>query len=109
MRFEEVCCTEIGNEDFPGGPVVKTPPASVADMDSTPGEGRAHVLWSDWTLCHNDWACAPAPGAAPTEPENRNDRSPEKPAHSDCRGAPARWRRETLSSSEDPAQPEINK
>ena len=33
-------------EDFPGGSVVKNPPASAEDMHSIPGPGRLHVLWS---------------------------------------------------------------
>ena len=28
--------------DFPGGPVVKNPPANARDMDSIPGPGRFH-------------------------------------------------------------------
>ena len=34
-------------EGFPGGAVVKNPPASAGDMDSNPGPGRSHVLWSN--------------------------------------------------------------
>ena len=30
--------------DFPGGPVVKNPPASAGDMGSIPGPGRSHIL-----------------------------------------------------------------
>ena len=30
--------------DFPGGAVVKNPPASAGDMDSSPGPGRSHML-----------------------------------------------------------------
>ena len=29
--------------DFSGGPVVKNPPASAANMDSSPAPGRAHM------------------------------------------------------------------
>ena len=29
--------------DFPGGPVVKNPPANTGDMGSIPGSGRSHV------------------------------------------------------------------
>ena len=29
--------------DFPGGPVVKQPPANTEDMGSVPGLGRSHV------------------------------------------------------------------
>ena len=31
---------------FPGGAVVKNPPANSGDMGSSPGLGRSHVPWS---------------------------------------------------------------
>ena len=33
--------------DFPGGSVVKNPPANAGDTGSSPGPGRSHVLWSN--------------------------------------------------------------
>ena len=33
--------------DFPGGTVVKTPPANAGDMGSIPGLGRSHMLRSN--------------------------------------------------------------
>ena len=30
--------------DFPGGPVVRIPPANTGDMGSIPGPGRFHML-----------------------------------------------------------------
>ena len=33
--------------DFPGGAVVKNPPANAGNMGSTPGPGRSHVLRSN--------------------------------------------------------------
>ena len=33
--------------DFPGGPVVKNPPANAEDMGSIPGLGRFHMLHAD--------------------------------------------------------------
>ena len=33
--------------DFPGGAVVKNPPANAGDTGSTPGPGRCHMLWSN--------------------------------------------------------------
>ena len=30
--------------DFPGGTVVKNPPANAGDMGSSPGLGRSHML-----------------------------------------------------------------
>ena len=37
-------------EDFPGGPVVKSSPSSAADSGSIPGRGTKipHILWSNW-------------------------------------------------------------
>ena len=32
---------------FPGGTVVKNPPANVGDMGSSPGPGRSHMPWSN--------------------------------------------------------------
>ena len=32
---------------FPGGAVVKNPPTSAGDMDSSPGPGRSHMLRSN--------------------------------------------------------------
>ena len=32
--------------DFPGGTVVKNPPANARDMGSIPGPGRSHMLQS---------------------------------------------------------------
>ena len=31
---------------FPGGAVVKNPPANAGDMGSSPGPGRSHMPWS---------------------------------------------------------------
>ena len=33
--------------DFPGGTVVKNPPANAGDMGSSPGLGRSHMPWSN--------------------------------------------------------------
>ena len=32
---------------FPGGAVVKNPPANAGDTGSSPGPGRSHVPWSN--------------------------------------------------------------
>ena len=37
---------------FPGGAVVKNPPANAGDTGSSPGPGRSHMP-------RNNWACAP--------------------------------------------------
>ena len=34
------------NWGFPGGTVVKNPPANAGDTGSIPGPGRSHVRWS---------------------------------------------------------------
>ena len=34
---------KIDNQGFPGGAVVKNPPANAGDMGSIPGLGRSHV------------------------------------------------------------------
>ena len=49
--------------DFPGGPVVKNPPANAGDMGLIPGRGRLHMPGSNY-------ACEPplpSPCAAATE------------------------------------------
>ena len=33
---------KMGKRDFPGGPVVKNPPANAGDVNSIPGPGRSH-------------------------------------------------------------------
>ena len=38
---------ENENRDFPGGAVVKSPPANAGDTGSSPGPGRSHMLWSN--------------------------------------------------------------
>ena len=35
---------EIIGRDFPGGTVVKNPPANAGDTGSSPGPGRSHML-----------------------------------------------------------------
>ena len=36
-------CKLYLKEDFPGGAVVKNPPASAGDAGSSPGRGRSHL------------------------------------------------------------------
>ena len=33
--------------NFPGGAVVKNPPANAGDTGSSPGPGRSHMTWSN--------------------------------------------------------------
>ena len=35
-----------GQGGFPGGAVVKNPPANAGDTGSSPGPGRSHMPWS---------------------------------------------------------------
>ena len=51
---------------FPGGTVVKNPPANAGDRGSSPGPGRSHMLWSNedrapQLLSHSYWACSLEP------------------------------------------------
>ena len=58
--------------DFPGGSVVKNPPANAADMGSSPGLGGSHMLQSNY-------ACAPqvlSPHATTTEAHFMQQRRP---------------------------------
>ena len=81
---------------FPGGTVVKNPPANAGDTGSSPGQGRSHMPRSTKPMGHNYWACALEPAShnywahkpqllkpVRLEPVLRNKRShhSEKPAH----------------------------
>ena len=39
--------------DFPGGAVVKNPPANAEDTGSSPGLGRSHISQSNKPMRHN--------------------------------------------------------
>ena len=39
--------SESQSRDFPGGTVVKNPPANAGDMGSSPGSGKSHMPWSN--------------------------------------------------------------
>ena len=43
IRLEQLHHAESKIVDFPGGPVVKDPPASAGDMGLNPGLGRFHM------------------------------------------------------------------
>ena len=38
---------KLRERDFPGGTVVKNPPANAGDMGLIPGPGRSHMPWSN--------------------------------------------------------------
>ena len=111
--------------DFPGGAVVKSPPASAGDTGSGPGPGRSHMPRRDWarapqllSLCsrarepqllsrHVTTTEARAPRACALQQE----RPPQWEACAPQRRvAPTRrnWRK-PARSNEDPTQPKINK
>ena len=43
-RYILIKLSEIKYRGFPGGAVVKNPPANAGDMGSSPGLGRCHML-----------------------------------------------------------------
>ena len=47
LGMETQWCQEAQTGDFPGGLVVKNPPANAGDMGSIPGPGRFHMLWGN--------------------------------------------------------------
>ena len=57
--YYEVHCSivynalKVGTRDFPGGPVVKNPPANAGHTGSIPGPGRSHIPWSNKPVRHN--------------------------------------------------------
>ena len=56
--------------DFPGGPVVKNPPANPGDMGLIPAPGGSHVPWSNWSRVPQ----------LPLSPRARGSASREAPA-----------------------------
>ena len=53
---------------FPGGSVVKNPPANVGDMSLIPGPGRSICYGATKPMHHNYLACALEPGTTTTKP-----------------------------------------
>ena len=116
---------KIKNRGFPGGAVVKNPPANAGDMGSSPGPGRSHMPRSNQSrapqlLSLHSRAREPqllSPRATTTEACVPRACAPqqEKPlqweAHAPQRRvAPARRnQRKPARSNEDPTQPKINK
>ena len=47
-------------DSFPGGSVVKKPPANAGDVSLI--RGWSHVPWALRPVCHDYWACALEPG-----------------------------------------------
>ena len=87
------CPNKKPPRDFPGGSVVKNPPANAGDMGSIPGLGISCVRQA-------------------TKPVHHNKRSHlnEKPVHCNQRVAPTSYnQRKPRLNNEDPVQPKINK
>ena len=47
LFFDLTMVAKMIQVDFPGGPMVKNPPAHAGDMNMTPGPGRFHMLWGN--------------------------------------------------------------
>ena len=112
----------------PGGSVVKNPPVNAGDMGWIPGLGRSHMPWGNYSWHHSYWDDALEPGShkhwgcvlQPLKPRYHRDCALQQEkalqgkghANTQCnwRVAPALHnQRKTVCSSEDPAQPKINK
>ena len=78
------------NRDYPGGSVVKSPPAKAGDTGSIPGPGRSHMLQSIYahvpqllSLCSRAWeAQLLSPCATTTETRAAEVCAPQKRSHS---------------------------
>ena len=46
-EFSKVAGYKINIQDFPGGAVVKNPPANAGDTGSGPGLGKSYMPWSN--------------------------------------------------------------
>ena len=47
QRGPRIMTNKIATEGFPGGAVVKNPPANAGDTGSSPGPGRSHMTRSN--------------------------------------------------------------
>ena len=47
IHQEDTTNLNVYAQDFPGGPLVKNPPANAEDTGSSPGPGRSHMPWSN--------------------------------------------------------------
>ena len=47
IMLREISQNKTNTMGFPGGAVVKNPPANAADTGSSPGPGRSHMPWSN--------------------------------------------------------------
>ena len=52
--FSDINCTNVSlGWDFPGGAVVKNPPANAGDTGLSPGPGGFHMPWATKPVSHN--------------------------------------------------------
>ena len=80
---------KTGNLGFPGGAVVKNPPANAGDMGLSPGPGRSHMPWNNEArvpqlLSLGSRACVPQllkPTRLDPELCNKRSHRNEKPMH----------------------------
>ena len=87
----DVTIIKILSWDFPGGAVVRNPPANAGDMGSIPGPGGSHMPWSNEArapqlLGLRSRACEPqllSPCGTTTEPHAPRGHAPqqERPPH----------------------------
>ena len=47
ILFANILLRIFASRGFPGGAVVKNPPANAVETGSSPGPGRSHMLWSN--------------------------------------------------------------
>ena len=105
---------------FPGGPVVKNLPWNARDTSSTPGLGKSCVPWSKEARVPQPLGLYSRASEPHTEPMYYNSRSLRTRAHALLQEKPLKRKacalqperspcspqlEESLSSSEDPAQP----
>ena len=92
--------------DFPGGTVVKSPPANAGDAGSIPSLGRFRCLGASNLCPVTAEPVLQSPGAVPAEPSCCNRCSPRTLERCPSRENPAqcKWRK-SVSSNKGPAQP----
>ena len=67
--FLWLCCLKLNTQDFPGGLVIKNPPATARDMDLIPGPGRFPHAWERLSpCCHNHQSLCPGARAPQEKP-----------------------------------------
>ena len=75
---------KMGVRDFPGGAVVKNPPANGGDMDSIPGREDPTCCGATTPVRHNYWAHVPQllkPACLQPVLHNKRGHYNEKPVH----------------------------